>query len=87
MLVLSRKPGEEIVIGENIRISVLKRQGGRVRLGITAPPAVLISRAEIVGTVAARTLPDTQTEEHDSAFSNTKGDHDVQEVTPSVRPR
>ena len=58
MLVLSRKPGEEIVIGDNIRISVLRTQGGRVRLGITAPSAVHIARKEIVRTDASRALSD-----------------------------
>ncbi len=65
MLVLSRKPGEEIVIGDNIRISVLRNQGGRVRLGITAPSAVHIARKEIVGTGDSHTLSDTQTQEFD----------------------
>ncbi len=87
MLVLSRKPGEEIVIGDNIRISVLRRQGGRVRLGITAPPAVHIARKEIVGTDAARTLPEKQTEEHALDFPNPKGDHDVHQDNASVKPR
>ena len=65
MLVLSRKLGEEIVIGDNIRISVLRNQSGRVRLGITAPLAVQITRKEIVETDASRTLSDSQTQEHD----------------------
>ena len=46
MLVLSGKPGEEIVIGENIRLTVLAVRGSQVRLGLTAPAGVLISREE-----------------------------------------
>jgi carbon storage regulator len=46
MLVLSRKAGEQIVIGDNIRVTVVKVHGGRVRLGIEAPKDVSINRQE-----------------------------------------
>jgi carbon storage regulator len=43
MLVLSRKAGESITIGQNIRVTVLEiRSGNQVRLGIEAPPEFLI---------------------------------------------
>ncbi|MBI3464923.1 MAG: carbon storage regulator [Planctomycetes bacterium] len=47
MLVLSRKLDQSIVLGENIVISVLGIEGGRVRLGISAPADVPIRRAEL----------------------------------------
>lgn len=47
MLVLSRKPGEEIVIGQDVSIRVLAIHGGRVRVGITAPAAMPIRREEL----------------------------------------
>ncbi len=47
MLVLTRRVGEEIVIGEDIRIQVVEIQRGRVRLGISAPGDVHILRAEL----------------------------------------
>jgi len=47
MLVLTRKVGEEIVIGENIRVSVVSLQGGKVRLGIVAPKDVIVDRKEV----------------------------------------
>ncbi|MBI1914142.1 MAG: carbon storage regulator [Planctomycetes bacterium] len=46
MLVLSRKLGEEIVIGDNIRVTVVAIRGNSVRLGFTAPVDVLIQREE-----------------------------------------
>lgn len=47
MLVLSRKAGEAIQIGENIRIVVSKIEGNQVRIGIEAPSSVSIKRQEI----------------------------------------
>jgi carbon storage regulator len=47
MLVLTRKLGEEIVIGDSIRISVVAIRGSRVRLGITAGDGVPILRHEL----------------------------------------
>lgn len=47
MLVLSRKVNEEIVIGNNIRIKVVRLEGNRIRLGISAPEDVAIRRSEV----------------------------------------
>ena len=47
MLVLSRKTGQELVIGDNIRITVNRVSGNRGTLGITAPDEVRIMRGEL----------------------------------------
>ena len=47
MLVLSRKVGERLVIGENITVVVTKVAGNRVTLGIEAPNDVRVVRAEL----------------------------------------
>jgi carbon storage regulator len=47
MLVLSRRPGEKIVIAENIQVTVVSVQGDKVRLGISAPRSVTVDRQEI----------------------------------------
>ena len=47
MLVLSRQPDETIVVGDDIEITVVRIYGGRVRLGITAPPEVSVHRKEV----------------------------------------
>jgi carbon storage regulator len=48
MLVLSRKVCERIRIGESIILTVVKIQGGNVRLGIEAPAEVHIARDELL---------------------------------------
>ena len=47
MLVLSRKSGEQILIGADIKVVVLEINGDHVKLGFTAPRYVPIFRAEI----------------------------------------
>jgi carbon storage regulator len=47
MLVLSRKIGEQIVVGDNVRVMVVGVRGGKVRLGVIAPPEVPVHRAEV----------------------------------------
>ena len=47
MLILTRKPGEVIRIGNNITVTVLSVQGQQVRLGIDAPKGVSVDREEI----------------------------------------
>jgi carbon storage regulator len=48
MLVLSRKVGESIVISDSIRVTVVQStNNGRIRLGIEAPPEVIVLREEL----------------------------------------
>ena len=47
MLVLSRRPGQIIEIGPNIRVVVVDVRGGKVRLGIEAPANVAVNREEV----------------------------------------
>jgi carbon storage regulator len=47
MLVLSRKPGEKVVIGSGITLIVVEVRGNRVRLALDAPDQVRILRAEL----------------------------------------
>ena len=47
MLVLTRKPGDGIVIGENITIKIIEIKGGGIRIGIDAPQDQKIYRQEV----------------------------------------
>ena len=49
MLILTRKLGERIAIGEDIRVTLLDIKGSHVKLGIEAPRAVPVRRCEIPG--------------------------------------
>jgi len=47
MLVLTRKPGEDIRIGRNITVTVLLTVRNRVKLGISGPPEIRVLRGEL----------------------------------------
>jgi carbon storage regulator len=47
MLVISRKLGEEIVIGGKVRVRIVRVSGSRASLAVEAPTTVSVDRAEI----------------------------------------
>ena len=53
MLILSRRVGERIIIGDDIIVAVLSARGNQIRLGITAPDTVAVHREEIYRRVQA----------------------------------
>lgn len=48
MLILQRKTGESLMIGEDVRVTVVSIEGGRVRLAISAPSEISILRSELL---------------------------------------
>ena len=54
MLVLARKTGQQIVIGDSIVVTVLSIRAGQVRLGIDAPRHIPIHRQEVYDAMAAK---------------------------------
>ena len=53
MLVLSRKPGEKVCIGDDITLTVVSVSGNHIRLGIEAPAHIGVLRSEL----AASAIP------------------------------
>ena len=47
MLVLSRRPGQVITIGDDIRVIIVEERGGKIRVGVEAPKHVEVDREEI----------------------------------------
>jgi len=56
LLILTRKSGEGLFIGDGIRITVLEVRGKQIRLGIEAPPNVVILREEIYRRIQEQNL-------------------------------
>lgn len=67
MLVLSRRVGEQILIGDDIVVTILDSRGDGVRIGIDAPRSTRVNRAEVVEAVresnVAATTGDAAAEE------------------------
>lgn len=51
MLILSRKPGEALMIDGKIEVKIVEINGDKVKLGITAPDDVMILRSELRQTI------------------------------------
>jgi carbon storage regulator len=60
MLVLTRKPGEGILIGDDIKITVVEVKGGGIRIGIEAPENKKIYRQEVYDRICQENKEATQ---------------------------
>ena len=58
MLILTRRMGESLVIGDNITITVLGGKGNQTRLGVDAPRDVSVHREEILNRIQADNPPE-----------------------------
>jgi carbon storage regulator len=61
MLVLTRKPNQSIMIGDDIEVSVLSVVGEKVRIGIHAPHDIPVFRTEIYVEIQREGEPDSST--------------------------
>ena len=48
MLILTRRPGESLFLGDDIRITILSLQGKQVKIGITLPSDMVVYREEVL---------------------------------------
>jgi carbon storage regulator len=60
MLVLTRKPGEGIIIGDDIKITVVEMKGAGIRIGIDAPAGKKIYRQEVYDRISRENKEATQ---------------------------
>jgi carbon storage regulator len=56
VLVLRRKPGESVLIGDGIEVQILGVEGDTVKLGFSAPPDIQILRKELVESILQENL-------------------------------
>ena len=59
MLILTRRVGETLVIGDNVKVTVLGVKGHQVRIGVEAPQDVSVHRIEIYEKIKSEVTNDT----------------------------
>jgi carbon storage regulator len=76
MLVLTRKVGQKISIGDDVEVTVLQVSGDQVRLGIEAPRELRVHRAEVLEQIARENI---------LAAESASSVEDIDEVLPPPR--
>ena len=77
MLILTRRPGESLYLGDDIRITVLSLQGKQVKIGISLPPDMVVYREEVYRRVMEENRMALETSNED-LFVAAQLWHDVQ---------
>ncbi len=88
MLVLTRKPGESLRIGGEVRITVVSAANGQVRIAIDAPDEVAIHREEVLERIASanQAAAEASVEALDRlARSDTRSDHRMADGAGGVK--
>jgi carbon storage regulator len=81
MLVLSRKVGERIVIGDNVSVVINRIVGNRVSVGVEAPPEVRIRRGELIP------FADERADQPASSGTGSSPTFDLPDAAPLQRAR
>ena len=67
MLILTRRVGETVMIGNDVTVTILGVKGNQVRVGINAPKNVAVHREEIYERIKREQQGDTQDEHHNQS--------------------
>lgn len=81
MLVITRKPGERITVGDNVVVTVVEVKGSLVKLGIEAPRSISIHRQEIYDRIREQNMESSEIDASDlgmavSALNKTQSNGD-----------
>jgi carbon storage regulator len=60
MLILTRKVGETLMVGEDVTVTVMAVNGNQVRIGINAPKDVEVHREEVYDRIKIEKMPRTE---------------------------
>lgn len=82
MLILTRRVGETLMIGDEVSVTVLSAKGNNIRIGINAPKEVSVHREEVYQRIAHQNKEDTKgnSKRSSSEHGNTATDTALPEV-------
>ena len=72
MLILTRRVGETVMIGDEVTVTVLRVKGNQVRLGVNAPKSVSVQREEIFHRIKRENTESENTEAENIGAENTE---------------
>ena len=70
MLILTRRVGETVMIGDEVTVTVLRVKGNQVRLGVNAPKSVSVQREEIFHRIKRENTESENTESENTEAEN-----------------
>lgn len=65
MLILTRRVGEALIIGDHVNVTVLGVKGNQVRIGVSAPKDVSVHREEVYRRIQQEKLSNTAVSNHE----------------------
>jgi carbon storage regulator len=81
VLILTRRVGETVMIGDEVTVTVLRVKGNQVRLGVNAPKSVSVQREEIFHRIKRENTESENTESENTEAENIEAENT--ESTPS----